>query len=38
MNDMVSMRKIRVGSEDGRELALLEPGAGVLVLGGKEVV
>jgi hypothetical protein len=38
MNDMVSMRKMRFGVEDGAGWTLLDAGAGDFVGGGKAVV
>jgi hypothetical protein len=38
MKDMVSIRKMRVGSEDAAGLDLLDSGAGDFVRGGKAVV
>jgi hypothetical protein len=38
MNDMVSMRKMRLGSEDGAEVVFAGFGSGDFVLGGKVLV
>jgi hypothetical protein len=38
MKDMVSMRKMRVGSEDAGGFTLLDAGAGDFVFEGKAVV